>query len=78
MNWELPVLGCFNDSLLNEKLHGRVDLRDQVLPLGNRLVKVNWIEIDDHASHLGRVLITNDLGDMLEDCRADDLATILD
>jgi len=73
----LPLGRCLNDLLFNQQFHRGVHLRNQVLVLGDRLVEFDGCEINDHSSHLRRMLLTHDLRDVLEDSRADDLATVL-
>ena len=41
----------------------------------DRHVQLNWVQIDDHASHLGGVLLTDHLMDMLVNRSTDDLLT---
>ena len=41
----------------------------------DRHVQLNWVKIDDHASHLGGVLLTDHLMDMLVNRSTDDLLT---
>ena len=68
---------CLDDLARDEQLHGGLHLGGEVAELLNRHVELNRVQVDDHASDLGRVLLANHLVHVLVDGRADDLLTAL-
>ena len=64
---------CVDQVVGDEELHGRVHLRLQVSVLLNRHVQLDRVQVNDHASDLGRVLLTDHLMHVLVDGSADNL-----